>query len=216
MSRELQDDVYPFLFDKVNHILSLPHENHREWTVQGFGMMRTYLDEDKTWRLNIYHPDLAIKNVSEVHSHPWSFMSWIIAGTLTNTRYSVRRHNPIYDDALYMHGARIMTGIKSNVGDAGAGGVAPQFDAWLVPYQISRMKPGEIYEMEAPEVHKTAYTAGCVTLNRRVVAPGDTGEHADVYWPHGTDWVSAKPRLATTHEIGFLTTCALAIIRGHQ
>lgn len=216
MIHELEDDVYPFLKDAVLTTLESPHL--REWTVQGFGMMRTYFGPDKTWRLNIYHPDLAVPNVSTVHNHPWSFHSWIMAGTLTNRQFHWTKHKPVHmaPDYERMHGARIMTGIKSNVGGPGKGGVAPQFEAWVIEHATRSMQAGEHYFMDSTAVHETQYTPFCVSLNRRVIAPGDTGEHADVFWPHDTKWVSAKPRLARTRETRFLTRGALAVMRGHQ
>ena len=66
----------------------LEHPYPREWTVQGFGMLRTYLDPDKRFRLNVWHSKLAIPNVSIVHDHPWHFTSWVMGGNFTNVRYT--------------------------------------------------------------------------------------------------------------------------------
>jgi hypothetical protein len=58
-----------------------------EWTVQGFGMMRTYLDEAKRYRLNIWDPDLRVAGCSIIHNHPWHLTSLICSGTMMNVRY---------------------------------------------------------------------------------------------------------------------------------
>src|SRR5258708_2352757 len=67
----------------VRSILEYPNGG-REWSVQGFGMLRTYLDEQHTYRLNIWTDELASPGVSLIHDHPWHFHSWILAGKLTN------------------------------------------------------------------------------------------------------------------------------------
>ena len=208
----LQDDILPLLTDTVYSILS-DDETQREWTVQGFGMMRTYLDPEKTWRLNVYHPDLMIPGVSVHHNHPWNFTSWILGGVLTNVRYTSKT-----EPAMFQHSgtegeaqfdfARIMTGIKSNVGDAGASsGVEAQGSCWLTPYSYDEYRAWQWYEMDHADIHETRYTPGCVTINRRVRV--GSGEHADVFWPHGTPWVSAKPRLATQDEIRMVCSAGL-------
>lgn len=221
----IEQDIYPFLRHRVEEILEAPFVElqrtttghivpaDREWTVQGFGMMRTYLDGKKTWRLNVYHPELMVPGVSVHHNHPWDFTSWIVGGELTNTRYTVAKTAPAFKMGEYrhMHVARIMTGIASNVGGPGEGGVAPQFDAWLRVAEIQRMSAGATYGMAADEVHMTEYTPGCVTINRRIVREG-TGEHADVFWPYGTDWISAKPRIADGREVLKYTSLALKAI----
>lgn len=174
------------------------------WTVQGFGMMRMYLDPDKVWRLNVWHTRFMVPNVSVIHTHPWHFDSWIIAGMFHNQRYSRHTEKPAHEHSgtegmRHVDWARIMTGIASPVGDAGQGGVEKQAEAWLIPRETERYTPGDYYHQDADEVHETVYSDFCVTINRRTKV-GD-GEHADVFWPHGTPWVSAKPRHATHEEV---------------
>ena len=40
----------------------LEHPNELRWTVQGFGMLRCYLDPDKTYRLNIWDSEFLRKS----------------------------------------------------------------------------------------------------------------------------------------------------------
>lgn len=199
----LKRDVTALLKDVVWSIFQGHGLKEHEWTVQGFGMVRTYLDEEKTWRLNVYHSSLIVPDVSIVHTHPWHFDSWILGGVLTNHRHVIVNNG---EDSTFrksgdqhMLYAEIKTGIKSNVGNAGEGGVMPQGDCWLRIDETEQFEPSDNYHMEADEIHHVEYTDGCVTLNRRVRV-GD-GEHAIVYWPYGQEWVSAKPRLATEEEI---------------
>jgi hypothetical protein len=61
-----------------------------KWTVQGFGMIRTYIPGpvyDKQFRLNVWDSRLRVPNVSVMHDHPWDMTSWIISGLMINTRY---------------------------------------------------------------------------------------------------------------------------------
>lgn len=70
---------------------------NRDWTVQGFGMLRCYLDSDKRFRLNIWDDRLAVPHVSVIHDHPWSFDSWIINGIFHNQRFEEASHGMPYD-----------------------------------------------------------------------------------------------------------------------
>ena len=56
-----------------------------EWEVQGLGMMRTYLNEDT--RFQIWNKDLIVEDVTDVHTHPWDFISVILQGKITNHIY---------------------------------------------------------------------------------------------------------------------------------
>jgi len=61
-----------------------------EWQVQGFGMLRTYLDGPGEPRLQIWDQRLATWSNNAIHDHPWAFTSTILAGTLFNQRYEIR------------------------------------------------------------------------------------------------------------------------------
>ena len=56
-----------------------------EWEVQGLGMLRTYLNEDT--RFQIWNKDLIVEDVTDVHTHPWDFISVILQGKITNHIY---------------------------------------------------------------------------------------------------------------------------------
>lgn len=168
-----------------------------QWTVQGFGMLRTYLPVAgnlKRFRLNIWNSNLAIPGVSVMHDHPWDFDSWIINGKFRNVRY--------IEDAWGLS-YKFMT-IKT-----GEGGCPMSEPAAvrLMPLPVENYKTGDKYHQDALEIHASFYDDFTVTLNDRV---GDT-EHARVFWrdePHGY-WVDAKPRVATAQEIGETVRLAL-------
>lgn len=172
--------------------------NGRRWTVQGFGMLRTYLPfgpNPKRFRLNVWNPALAVPGVSVIHDHPWDFTSWIINGNFRNIRFVEDYHNG--DPFKFM---------TIKCGEDGCA-MSPPSSIRLRSLPCEHYVAGDIYHQDGAEVHASAYDAGTVTLNDRV---GDT-EHARVFWsdePKGY-WVDAKPREATLGEVQ--STMALAL-----
>jgi hypothetical protein len=162
-----------------------------EWSVQGFGMLRTYLDANKRFRLNIWDSNLAVPDVSLIHNHPWDFYSYIISGKFTNVRYFKDPNGDEYDWMV------IKTG--EGGGPDGRSGTIRMSPA-IFPQCYHQ---GDVYNQESTEIHKSMYTNGTVTLNDRT--PKLDSEHAVVFWPHGESWVDAEPRPATTQEIA--ATC---------
>jgi hypothetical protein len=175
----------------------LSHAAAFEWTVQGFGMMRMYFDENKQHRLNVWHSGLSVPNVSIIHDHPWRFQSWVISGRVVNRRYGFRF------DADFR-------GIKHKFmviepGEQGGPRTEPQ-DAWLIPRGPEMYAVGNTYSQLANEVHSSHPLDGTVTINDR----RDRGpDIARVFWLHG-DWVDAKPRPATQEEVRFYSEYALS------
>src|SRR5258708_2442216 len=91
-----------FLRPTIAHILRSDPEQ-RGWSVQGFGMMRTYIgppDNPKEYRLNIWDRELAVPNVSTIHDHPWHFDSIVIGGAFVNQRF---HFSTDYDRATHVY-----------------------------------------------------------------------------------------------------------------
>lgn len=181
----------------VRNILESPLIRKRsgdlDWTVQGFGMLRTYLDKDKRFRLNIWDVALSVPNVSLIHDHPWSFDSWIINGKIRNQRfYVVHGDDRRFEYADPYDYAVIKTG-------EGGGPDGERGTVYLWPEQIEQLHTGDKYHQDPKEIHLSAFEDGAVTLNDRTRV-GD-GEHARVFWPHGEQWVDAMPRRATEMEV---------------
>lgn len=177
--------TFAALRTSIKSILQHPH--NYPWTVQGFGMLRTYLGggpKGKRYRLNVWNSDLAVPNVSIIHDHPWDFDSWIINGEFHNVRYLEDYNNG--DLAKFML-------IRSGVDGAPASTMAT---IRLRALPTEHYHTGDTYHQDKDEIHASYYDDGTVTLNDRV---GDT-EHARVFW-FGNDWVDAKPREATKDEI---------------
>lgn len=180
----------------------LHHCDDYEWTTMGFGMIRTYLDSDKRFRLNVWDDRLQVANVSTVHDHPWSFTSWIFAGTLNNTIFDVHELGRV----TRMRPTHAFHYIKT--GEGGGPVEAPQC-AVLKPRPKLIYRPGSEYSQVLDQVHETLYERGTVTLNDR--STPTESYTARVFWPYGTEWIDAMPRKATGVEIANAVEAALAL-----
>lgn len=179
------------LFARSMDILTSP--DAFPWTVQGFGMVRTYLDPAKEWRLNVWDDRLRyVDTVSDIHDHPWSFRSWVLAGQIENQRF---RHL-CREEGDEPHLTHSMVEIKT--GEEG-GRVGPITSEILFPGPKELYVAGQDYAQNLSEVHRTVATRGCVTLNQRT--PATTEYTARVFFPLGTEWVDAMPRKATAYEV---------------
>lgn len=173
-------------------VVSALQDDRRQWTVQGFGFLRTYFGppaQPKRFRLNLWHTRFTVPNVSTIHDHPWDFTSVIVAGKFGNQRYGARGTSS--QDSPTHHFTTIKTG------EGGGLEKSEVRDVTLVPYHREHFVPGDVYGQKADEIHETLFADGTVTLNERV---GDT-EHARVFWPFGSNWVDAIPRVATRNEV---------------
>jgi hypothetical protein len=178
----------------VRHVLETTP--HTEWTVQGFGFLRTYFgpaDRPKQYRLNLWDRTFTVPNVSTIHDHPWDFKSLIVAGQTANQRYDIA---PVGWTGPSVRPTHSCTTIRCGVG----GGMekSPPEACTLIPARDREdYKIGDIYRQRADEIHETFFLDGSITLNQRV---GDT-ERARVFWPYGTEWVDAIPHQATKEEV---------------
>lgn len=156
-------------------------EKHRsyEWTVQGFGFVRTKLGS--VGRIHVWDSRLATPCVSDVHTHPWPLRSTVISGELVNVRFAVR------DSGLLYLRSKIKTG-------EGGGLVGGAESVLLKPFAPEFYALGQSYEQDPGEIHRTIARDGTVTLLERPQGP--PLEEADVFWPAGVLWVSAEPKPA--------------------
>src|SRR5580704_144984 len=138
----------------IKHILI--NADRFEWTVQGFGMLRTYLDSDKRFRLNVWHAGLAVPKVSMIHDHPWSFDSWIVNGEF----YNIRMVEDHFNGEPYEF-ATILCGITSDCQLTKHGRIR------LFAKPAERYVTGDTYSQAAEEIHMSVPMDGSVTLNDR-------------------------------------------------
>jgi hypothetical protein len=167
-----------------------------EWSLQGFGMLRMYLSPEI--RLHVWSTQHVVPEVSVIHDHPWDFESEIVWGKIRDVGY---QQATVYDDAPTHHGAVIKCG-------PGGGLCGATRDVRLVMVHNKLYTKGMRYSRRADELHESRPEHGTVTIiTRRFKADA---EHARVYYPLGTSWVSAEPRAATSVEVEQITQAALA------
>lgn len=172
----------------------LKHPLRYNWTLQGFGMLRTHLPNDA--RLNIWDSRyMAVPKPSMIHDHPWDFDSVVVCGLLTNRRYKVLEDRGNLDPTT--HGVDLYTEltIKPGIGTEKRGTRC----VILLPRPEEFYKEGMSYRQYHDEVHETDYEDGTITLNLR--NRGNRDDVARVYYPAGTEWQTAEPRPATVAEI---------------
>jgi hypothetical protein len=167
-----------------------------EWTVQGFGFIRTKLAD--VGRIHVWDSRLATPLVSTMHTHPWPLKSTIISGELINMRFVVVE--PHHPGMPYEH-SRIATGEGGGlIGERSVRRVFPVDDPEFYT-------AGHSYEQRPDEIHRTIAQDGTVTLLERPQGP--PLEEASVFWPVGTEWVSAEPKPADTWQVGMAVQYAL-------
>jgi hypothetical protein len=69
----------------------------------------------------------------------------------------------------------------------------------LVPHEVESYGEGATYTQRATEFHASFPLDGTVTIIEREFL--DDTEHAHVFWPRDTEWVSAEPRKAYPREV---------------
>lgn len=171
-----------------------------DWTVQGLGMMRIYLDDSV--RVHVWHSSLVVPNVTDVHEHPWDFESLVLAGEMRNFVYfksaeGQPKAQPYYRDVL-------LCGSGSLAGDPDPIWIEP----WYPDGRCQSCSPGYAYSQRYSEIHRSEFEDGTVTLVKRKFVNEDR-DHAGVYWKRGAQFVSAEPREATREEILLVAESAL-------
>lgn len=185
----MQTDVR-FLKPLVEQLLREP--DYHEWTVQGFGMLRTYIGPESNpskFRLNIWDSRFAVPEVSTIHDHPWHFDSVIVAGAFCNVRYREDKNR-----TAYTHESMLII-----PGPDGGPTKQPTEGAHLTALTPELYVAGDVYYQSADEIHQSIPYNGTVTLNDRTRTGGE--DRARVFWPRGQKWVDAKPRKATLEEV---------------
>lgn len=183
----------------VWQLLKAPHT--LSWTMQGLGMLRTVVGPSERFRVNIWHHDLLVPGVSRIHDHPWDFESLVLAGEMRNYKMEpcVKGAGSCYDFKCIRCGP--------GGGPTGNGGVG----FWLAEMPVRTYGPGESYRQEAKEVHFTDFVDGTVTINdRREVSHGHS---ARVFYPHGSEWVDAKPRHVEAEAVPYIISLAIGRLR---
>lgn len=161
-----------------------------EWSLQGFGMLRCYLSP--TVRMHIWNSEFKVPHVSTVHDHPWDFTSYIVAGRVSQYRFT----ECVTDGEPFLR-STIRCGVGGGLVRAECS-MAPAEEVLLRRSVREVYSHGEWYSQRADEIHESIPDDGTVTLVERRFKE-DT-EHARVYY-QTPEWVSAEPRRATEAEV---------------
>lgn len=184
----------------------LEHATSFSWSLQGLGMLRLYLSQ--SLRLHVWNSEYAVPNVSRLHTHPWNFDSYVVAGNLTNNRYQQVAIDELPQGQLRIIKRPWVEFYRQQI-LCGPGGclMDDPTKVFLEHVGAEHYGYGCTYGQEASEVHDTVAANGTVTLVTRQFLPDK--DHAYVYWNDG-EWVSAEPRPATSEEILAITQHSLA------
>jgi hypothetical protein len=175
---------------KVEALLEYPLR--KEWTIQGLGMLRTFLDDDEVQRLHIWNPDTVSPEVSTVHDHPWDFTSEILSGFQKNIRFNEYNSEFFEEGSRPWRASELLCGIGGRL-------VNEPYWAYLKQGDLEVYPPGTGYAMTAEEIHESQPTPGAVTvITRHFRSDRDT---ARVFWTADAEWGSAEPRVATNREV---------------
>jgi hypothetical protein len=164
-----------------------------QWHAHGIGMLRTYLDEDRTVRLNLWHKGFLNPGISTMHTHPRPFTSTVYAGMMTNITYARRAFG----------GVEYREGIIQ-CGDA-FNGIESTHTVYLEEIDRRVLYTGDTYSQPTEVIHDTDFINGTVTVMTWDRAESD--KHASVFWPPLVGWGDAT-RNFTREEC--LVACAIA------
>jgi hypothetical protein len=168
----------------------LAHAEAYPWVIQDIGLLGLRLDDRREHRLHLWDPSRSVGE-PPVHDHPFDFVSEVIVGEMTNTRYvedpagteySRVRYTPPDEDRRRADTVRLS-------------GTATTYAA------------GEQYAQQAHELHDSRQLPGTVTVIRRTYT--DASE-LTVCQRGDAGWVSGRSRPASAEEIKRIAAKALA------
>lgn len=153
-------------------------------------MMRLDLGNDA--RLHIWNIDNQVKDVSIIHTHPWNFKSYVIAGSMKNINYKEFSDSSEGIDT-FRH--KIITGKNAH----------PITDPVRINLKIdsyNTYNEGDSYYQNMDIPHKPKFTNGTVTLIQRDSRLSENVAFSYSDAKFGKDrWISVALRLATKEEI---------------
>ncbi len=188
-----------------NSLLKLILENATkfEWSIQGLGMFRCYVDYNT--RLHVWAEDWRDEAASDMHTHPWNFRSHILKGSAIN--YWMGEDNlesPDSGQPLEIYNKRLLhCGENCHfINEAEKVGLFKSFSRKCIA--------GDTYSMSSSQIHvfepQEDYT---VSLVYRELPKDANPDNAYVYWKEGTEWGSAEPRPATKEEVEKMSKAVL-------
>ncbi len=180
--------------ETLNRALVLTILQHAEdfpWRMQDIGLMGLRLDDRREYRLHVWDPSHFVGE-PPVHDHPYDFISTVIAGQLTNTRYE---EDPSGDEYVRFRYSPDAEGERRS-------------DAVRLASTAATFTEGNQYRQLAHELHASGQQPGTVTAIRCVwvEAPELT-----VCVRDERSWRSGQGRHATREEIKSFAAKALEL-----
>ena len=161
-----------------------------EWELQGFGMLRTYIDKDT--RLQIWLKDFIVPGVTDIHTHPWDFESFIYQGQISNFIFKeYALHDQVSGEWFQSDRCLILTGVTAFVKE--------KTPIILKPLDKVEYSRGDIYFHGKDVPHRINFVDGTITILTKSNIHEDSLAYS--YVQNGGEWVSAAPRIATKEEI---------------
>lgn len=173
----------------VKKIMKFPFDY--EWELQGFGMLRTYID--KYTRLQIWLKDFIIPNVTDIHTHPWDFKSFIYQGQIRNNIFfEYDPQNSVSGEWFQCDKCLILTGENAYVKE--------RTPVILKPNGSFEYSQGDLYHHGKDIPHRIDFIDGTITILTKSNIHEDSLAYSYVKG-FENEWVSAAPRPATKEEI---------------
>lgn len=168
----------------------LAHPDGFPWVIQDIGLLGLRMDDSREYRMHVWDPAFADVE-APIHDHPFDFVSFVIAGEMTNTRYVEDPAGTEYGRARYPPGnedARTTDTVR------------------LSAMAAETYSQGAHYVQLAHELHDSHQLPGTVTIIRRA--------HKDVreltVCRRDGRWVPGRSRPATAEEVTRITAKALS------
>jgi hypothetical protein len=176
--------------DKVLVRNIFDHAHDYGWMIQDLGLLGLRLDEQREFRLHVWAPGSSIGE-PVIHDHPFDFVSRIVAGEMTNTRYDEDPSGAKYLRERYSPGNE------------------DQRTADIVQLvgKVEIYRQGDEYVQLADELHDSRQLPGTVTIIRRRALR--EVKELTVCRSEDAPWVSGVSRPATFEEIKDITSQAL-------
>jgi hypothetical protein len=171
-----------------------------DWSLQGFGMLRLKYG---SMRVHVWCHELANHiPPHDIHTHPWSFESYIISGSLREALYDFK--HPEFGD-------KETRAIQIVCGEGGGPNQEEPIPLALKEYREVMHRAGTAYYRHKSQFHRVMFTNGAVSVIHR--NNSDDQGHAWVIVPEGEEFKSAEPRKPTRLELEQGISAALASMR---
>lgn len=171
----------------------LQHPEDHPWTWQGIGLLGLRLDDRREFRLHVWDPTGDSSDEDPViHDHPYDFTSEIVAGAMTNTRYTVDAAGEQFTRYRYLpadEGDRVVDTVR-------LAGTSTVHTA------------GDSYEQSAHELHDSRSQPGTVSIIRCTFRDVD---RLTVCRTRDA-WVSGGSRTPTPGEVKRIAAKALQLL----